>query len=78
MISHKHISRAWEEFRFVSMKRSHALARRIDSKRLKPRRVWLFLASFGFVLTHFSGTFADSMGLSGFVLLNFRFFFFGF
>jgi hypothetical protein len=33
-------------------------------------------ASFGFVLTHFSGRFIDSIGLGGFVLQNFRFFFF--
>jgi hypothetical protein len=33
------------------------------------------LASFRFVLTHFSHRFTDYIGLSGFVLQNFRFFF---
>jgi hypothetical protein len=37
-----------------------------------------FLASFDFVLTYFSGIFIDSIGLGGFVSLNFRFFFFAF
>jgi hypothetical protein len=40
--------------------------------------VLAFLASFDFVLTYFSGIFIDSIGLGGFVSLNFRFFFFAF
>jgi hypothetical protein len=43
-----------------------------------PVSILAFFASFGFVLTYFSGRFVDSVGLSGFVLQNFRFFFFAF
>jgi hypothetical protein len=64
---------AQDEVGFVSPKQSGAQTCRLILKDLRQTG----FASFGFVLTHFSGLFTDSMGLSGFVLLNFRFFFFG-
>jgi hypothetical protein len=63
---------------FESAKRSHCQNGFTDSKGLGVIRVPAFLASFGFVLAYFSGRFDDSIGLSGFVLQNFRFFFFAF
>jgi hypothetical protein len=54
-----------------SRKRSHRQHRLLIPKGLRQAE----LASFGFVLTHFSGRFIDSIVLSGFVLQNFRFFF---
>jgi hypothetical protein len=49
---------------FESAKQSHCQHGRLILKGL-----WrATLASFGFVLTYFSGRFIDSIGLSGFVL----------
>jgi hypothetical protein len=63
---------------FESDKRSHRPDGFTDSKRLTPVHDLAFLASFDFVLAYFSGRFIDSIGLGGFVLQNFRFFFLDF
>jgi hypothetical protein len=67
-----------DKFRFESDKRSHRQRPLTDSKGLMAESSLAFVASFGFVLTCFSGRFIDSIGHSGFVLQNFRFFFFTF
>jgi hypothetical protein len=55
---------------FDSCERSHGQHGLTDSKGLIAGPRLALVASFGFVLTHFSGCFADSIGLSGFVLQN--------
>jgi hypothetical protein len=67
-----------QEVGFELLEQNHGQGRFADSKGLMPIRGLALFASFGFVLTYFSGRFIDSIGLSGFVLQNFRFFFFSF